>query len=221
MSEAKGPHNRGKCPFYVSPQNLFSAESSIDHCVNCVKRNKTQLESFKEDLRQIAFLTVLEETPKYDPDHPNSASYITFIKARVCTRLWAERQKILRQMPCSHQETADQEAADSASCGSNLLVDNLAAQANAIENVADVVIHRIELETLRKHLPKLLEKLTQKERNVIEMKFFKEFSGVEIAKILEVSEGRVSQLTKSALEKLSKAYLGALERAKGNPYWDT
>lgn len=221
MSEARGPHNRGKCPFYVTPQNPFSAESSIDHCVNCVKRNKTQLESFEEDLRQIAFLTVLEETPKYDPDHPNSASYITFIKARVCTRLWAERQKILQQMPYSHQEIDDQETDDGAPCRANLLIDNLVAQASVIENVADVVIHQIELETLRKHLPQLLEKLTQKEHSVIEMKFFKEFSGVEIAKILEVSEGRVSQLTKSALKKLGKAYSGTLERAAGNPYQDT
>ena len=60
-----------------------------------------------------------------------------------------------------------------------------------------------------------------KERNVIEMKFFQEFNGVELAEILEVSEGRVSQLTKSALKKLGKAYLGALERVRGNPYRDT
>ena len=216
MVEQRGPHNRGKCPFYVTPDNPFSAKSSIDHCVNCVKSDKAHLESSIEDLRQIAFLTIIEETPKYDPDHPSGASYITFIKARVCTRLWSERQKVLRQTPFSHQEVADD-----TECESNPLIDNLDAQACAIENVADTVIQQIELETLQRYLPKLLETLTQKERSVIEMKFFKEFSGVEIADILEVSEGRVSQLTKSALEKLGKAYLGALEKAKGNPYSDT
>lgn len=66
-----------------------------------------------------------------------------------------------------------------------------------------------------------MNRLTQKERAVIEMKFFQEFNGAEIAEILEVSKGRVSQLTKSALEKLGKAYLSTLERVRGNPYRDT
>ncbi len=53
------------------------------------------------------------------------------------------------------------------------------------------------------------------------MKFFQKFNGVEIAEILEVSAGRVSQLTKSALEKLGKAYLSTLESVRGNPYRHT
>ena len=216
MVEQRGPYNRGKCPFYVTPDNPLSAKLSIDHCVNCVKSGKAQLESLIEDLRQIAFLTIIEETPKYDPDHHSGASYITFIKARVCTRLWSERQKVLRQIPFSHQESLN----DTSPCEHNPLMESLAAEACAIENVADTVIQQIELETLQRYLPKLLETLTQKERSVIEMKFFKEFSGVEIADILGVSEGRVSQLTKSALEKLGKAYLSALDKARGNPYQD-
>lgn len=217
MSEIKNPQNRGNCPFYVTPENPLTAKSSIDHCVNCVKSGKSELGSLIEDLRQIAYMTIIEETPKYDPDHPSGASYITFIKARVCTRLWSERQKMMRHIPFTHQDAL----ADTSSCGSNPLIDNLTAQACAIESVADTVIQQIELETLQRYLPQLLETLTQKERSVIELKFFKEFSGIEIAEVLEVSEGRVSQLTKSALEKLGKAYLGALEKAKGNPYSDT
>lgn len=217
MAEQRGPHNRGKCPFYVVPQNPLSAESSIHHCADCAVGNNAQLRSFKEDLRQLAFLTVLEETPKYDPDHPSGASYTTFIKARVCTRLWSERKKVLLQSPFTHQEDMD----DDANCKHNPLVDNLTAQAGAIEDVAETVTHQIEIETLRKHLPKLMNRLTQKERAVIEMKFFQEFNGAEIAEILEVSKGRVSQITKSALEKLGKTYLAALERVRGNPYRDT
>ena len=217
MAEQRGPHNRGKCPFYVVPENPLSAESSIDQCTNCAISNKAQLQSFKEDLRQFAFLVVLEETPKYDPDHPSGASYITFIKARVCTRLYSERNKLLRQVPFEHQEETD----DDAGCEHNPLMDNLTAQAHAIEDVAESVTQQIEIETLRKHLPKLMDRLTHKERSVIEMKFFQEFSGMEIAEILEVSEGRVSQITKSALEKLGKAYLTALETVRGNPYRNT
>ena len=72
-----------------------------------------------------------------------------------------------------------------------------------------------------KYLPKLMDKLTQKERSVIEMKFFKELNGMEIAEVLEVSEGRVSQITQSALVKLGKAYISTLENKQGNPYRDT
>ena len=215
MSELRGPHNRGKCPFYVTPENPLSAKSSVDHCVRCVKSGKTQLESFIEDLQQIALLTIIEETPKYDPDHPSGASYTTFIKACVCTRLWSERLKVLRQIPYSHQDTLmDPE-------NSNPLIETLTAEACTIENVADTVIQQIETECLQKYLPELMEQLSQKERSIIELKFFQEFNGIEIAEMLKISEGRVSQLTKSALEKLGKAYLGALEKAKGNPYRDT
>lgn len=215
MSELRGPHNRGKCPFYVNPENPLSAKSSVDHCVNCVKSGKAHLESFIEDLRQIALLTIIEETPKYDPDHPSGASYTTFMKARVCSRLWKERQKLLRQIPYSHQDALMNTE------NHNPLTEVLTAEACTIENVADTVIQKIETECLQKYLPELIEKLSEKERTIIELKFFQEFTGTEIAEILKISEGRVSQLTKSALEKLGRAYLGALEKAKGNPYRDT
>lgn len=217
MSEKRNPHNRGKCPFHVTPQDPLSAESSIDHCIECVKENKANLEGITEDLRQIAFLTILEETPKYDPDHPSGASYTTFIKAKVCTRLWSERQKYWQQIPFPHQDAGD----DTTSHQNNPLIDSLIDEACAIENMADTVIQQLEIEILQKYLPKLMDKLTQKERSVIEMKFFKELNGVEIAEVLEVSEGRVTQITQSALAKLGKAYISTLENMQGNPYRDT
>ena len=217
MSEKRSPHNRGKCPFHVTPQDPLSAKSSIDHCVNCVKENKADLESITEDLRQIAFLTVMEETPKYNPDHPSGASYTTFIKAKVCTRLWSERQKYWQQIPFPHQDAGD----DTTAHQNNPLIESLIDEACAIENMADTVIQQLEIEILQKYLPKLLDKLTEKERSVIEMKFFKELNGVEIAEVLDVSEGRVSQITQSALEKLGKAYISTLENKQGNPYRNT
>ena len=217
MSEKRSPHNRGKCPFHVTPQNPLSAKSSIDNCVNCVKENKADLESITEDLRQIAFLTVMEETPKYNPDHPSVASFTTFIKARVCTRLWSERQKYWRQIPFPHEETGN----DTADQQKNPLIENLVAEACAIENMADTVIQQLEIQILQKYLPELLDKLTPKERSVIEMKFFEELNGVQIAERLDVSEGRVTQITQSALAKLGKAYISTLENKQGNPYRDT
>lgn len=217
MTHERGPHNRGGCPFEIDPNDLISAEDSINHCVDCVEGKRTQLESLREDLYQIAFLTVLEETPKYDPNHPSGASFITFIKAKVCTRLWAERRKVLQSIPFPLDEYTDEQQI----CEQNPLVERLMAEAYMREQLADTVIRQIEVEFLQKRLPILLAKLTKKQRKIIELKFFEEQSGVEIAQALNISEGRVSQLTQDALAKLGKAYLNALDKKDGNPYHDT
>ncbi|MDE0636169.1 MAG: sigma-70 family RNA polymerase sigma factor [Candidatus Poribacteria bacterium] len=208
------PRQRGKCPFKIEPNEPLSAETSIDQCSTCVCRNNTYLLSHKEDLRQIAFLTILEETPNYDPAHPSGASFITFMKAKVCIRLWREQRKLLQEVPCSHEECCQTDEENK----KNPLEAVLVTHACAIENIADSAIQQIEGEFLRKHLPKLLEKLTEKERRVIEMKFFEEQRGVQIAQELGISEGRVSQLTQSAFAKLGKAYIALLNAEQGNPY---
>lgn len=217
MTQQRGPHNRGQCAFYVIPNEPLSAETSINKCVKCACGNNSQMVSLNDDLKQIAFLTILEETPHYNPDHPSGASYTTFIKAKVCTRLWKEKTKILRETPYSHQECDGYDEDHQ----NNPLTEGLIRQACVIENMADNVIQQIEVEFLRKRLPKLLDKLTQNERRVIEMKFFEECRGVDVAEKIGISEGRVTQLTQSALAKLGKAYLAALDTEQGNPYHNT
>ncbi len=213
MTQERGPHYRGRCPFEVIAGDPLSAETSINHCVDCVAGKNVQLASLREDLYQIAMLTIIEETPNYDPNHKSGASFITFIKAKVCTRLWSERQKVLQYIPFSHQ-------ADTEVCEHNPLVTGLLAEAGMREDIADTMIRQIETEFLQKHLPTLLSTLTKQQRKVIELKFFEEQSGVEIAQTLDMSQGRVSQLTKDGLAKLGKAYLLALDKARGNPYRD-
>lgn len=214
MAQLQGPNNRGQCPFYVIPDDPLSATASVHQCVSCAVQNNAQMLSHNEDLRQIAFLTIIEETPKYDPDHPSGASYTTFIKAKVCTRLWQERTKILREIPYSHQECDGQDSDDP----NNPLVIGLFAQACVIENMADNVIQKIEVEFLRNNLPNLMNKLSENEGQVIQMKFFDACKGKQIAEKLNVTEGYVTRLTQSALAKLGKAYLNALDTENGNPY---
>lgn len=211
------PSKRHLCPFDIVPNEPLSAETSIDHCVTCVCRNDAHLLSHSEDLRQIAFLTILEETPNYDPEHKSGASFITFIKSKVCIRLWREQRKLMQEIPFSHQERCE----DNNESNKNPLKEALITQVCAIENIADNVIQQIEVEFLRKSLPKLLENLTEKERRVIEMKFVKEYHGTQIAQELNISEGRVTQLKQSALVKLGKAYLALLNTHQGNPYRET
>ena len=210
------PRHRDRCPFYVTPENALSAEPSIHQCVTCVTRNSSRLSQHYDDLRQIAFLAILENTPKYDQEHTSGANFITFIKAKVCTRLWKERRQLIKEMretPYCHLDDDPHEVNDP-----NPLVARLTAEACIVENMADHVIQQIEAEFLRKALPDLLDKLTKKEQRIIQMKFFEEQSGVNIAQELGISEGRVSQLTQRALAKMGKAYILALDTEKGNPY---
>lgn len=200
MSNYCGPHNSGNFPFYISPNDPLSAESSVDHCVRCATSNDTRLEGMREDFRQIAYLTILEEEPKYDPQHPSGASFITFIKSRVCSRLWSERRRESKYLPFSHDESLAED------CDTNPLVSSLIADACNCESVVDIVCREIEVEQFQHFFPQMLSSLPEKERDVIMLRFFEHCSGVEISRKLSLSEGRVSQLTKTALSKLRKAY---------------
>lgn len=194
MTSQRGPHHAGKCPFEVVSGNPFSVESSVRRCVECATEYNKRLESLKEDFYQIAMLTVLEAMPKYDPNHPSGASLTTFIKLSVCKRLWAEREKELNCLPFPD----DEQHTDDENCMYNPLVAGLNAEACAQEALEDEVIRQLEVEEFCEHLPQILAKLTEKQRSVLEMKFYEECSGVEIAKALGISEGRVSQIAKTA-----------------------
>ena len=201
MLNNRGPHYSAKCPFYILPDNPLSAETSVNQCVQCVTCDHPRLEGMRDDFRQLAYLTILEEAPKYDPDHPSGASFITFMKSHVCGRLWSERRKASKYTPFSHDAPFEAES------HANPLIASLTAEACASESLEDEVCQKMEIEDFRAALPQLLAGLRKKERQAIALKYFKDCSGRDIAKQLRVSEGRVSQLLKSALGKLRKAHL--------------
>lgn len=201
MFNDRGPHYSAKCPFYIEPNNPLSAEKSIEQCVRCATRGHCRLQGIHDDFRQIAYLTILEDEPKYDPAHDSGASFITFMKSRICGRLWSERRKALKYTPFSMDPPAEPDARP------NPLVAGLTAEACASESLEDEVCQKMEIEDFRAALPQLLARLGKKERQAIALKYFKDASGRDIARQLRVSEGRVSQLLKSALGKLRKAHL--------------
>ncbi len=61
---------------------------------------------------------------------------------------------------------------------------------------------RLENHELTKIISQMLEKLSKKERLVISLYYYEELTQKEIAEVLEISEGRVSQLHSQALIKL-------------------
>lgn len=73
----------------------------------------------------------------------------------------------------------------------------------------------IEKSELKEMLEEALEILTDKEKKVILLYYYEEFTLKEISRVLEVSESRVSQLHTKALQKMKTkmgSYIGLLER---------
>ncbi len=212
MIQQRGPHNSGKCPFHIDPASPLSAEKSIDRCVACVTCGNQRLQSLKEDFRQIAYQTILEERPKYDPTHPSGASFITFIRSRVCGKLRDQRKKHLKSLPFPVLEESSRLESqsywgDAPQPPNNPLVDGLVADARQCEGVSEQVVRRVEVEQFERLLPQLLERLSKQERRTLKLKFFEGFTTVEIAEVLGVTKGRVSQINNAALAKLKRAYL--------------
>ncbi len=63
-------------------------------------------------------------------------------------------------------------------------------------------VKQLEKRELTRVLAKILEKLSEKERIVISLYYYEELTQKEIAEVLSVSEGRISQLHSQALIKL-------------------
>ena len=75
-------------------------------------------------------------------------------------------------------------------------------------NFFDNVSKKVEEEELIEIIKKILQKMNKKEQLVIQLYYFEELSLKEIAKILEISESRVSQIHKNVIRKLRKELNG-------------
>jgi RNA polymerase sigma factor for flagellar operon FliA len=64
---------------------------------------------------------------------------------------------------------------------------------------------RLEAEELTQKVKSCLEKLSEKERHVISLYYYEELTQKEIAEVLQLSEGRISQLHSQALSRLKGA----------------
>ena len=211
MRYLRGPRYNQNCPFPIVANDPLSAEKAVRRCAACATTFNTRLETLTEDFFQIGMLTVLKALPQYDPNHSSGASLMTYMKKVVCKRLWKERQKELRKEQKDLLYPLEEEHTDDADFRPNPLVAGLNTEACARETFVEEFIKQLELEKFCEHLPQILAKLADRERRTLEMKYFEGRSGVEIAEELCISEGRVSQITKTALEKLKKAYLLGLE----------
>ena len=80
-------------------------------------------------------------------------------------------------------------------------------------NPFDAPDHRLEAEELTRVIAEVLEFLNEKERQVISLLYYEELTNKEIAEVMDLSEGRVSQLHSQALIKLKNKV-----RSRISPY---
>ena len=88
------------------------------------------------------------------------------------------------------------EQLDDDNSGGNSFIDNLE------DTSQPSVQEKLEANELTRELAGYLEQLSEKERLVIALLYYEELSQKEIAEVLELSEGRISQLHSQALGKL-------------------
>ncbi|MCE3037667.1 RNA polymerase sigma factor FliA [Helicobacter anatolicus] len=75
-------------------------------------------------------------------------------------------------------------------------------QYNAIEN--DNIVEKLEKEELIEKIKSVLETLSQREQLIIQMYFFEEMNLSEIKEVLEITESRISQITKEVIKKIRR-----------------
>lgn len=213
MTHQRNPNNSEQCFFHIDPSSVLTADESIAQCVKCIIHGNPRLQSLKEDFHQTAYEATLNAKSDYNPADPSGASFTTFVRSRVCGTLWNARREALKAgIPFPIAEAAG----DTEPLANNPLVDALVADACQCDGVDERVICCVEVEQFERLLPQLVVGLSDKERRVLKLRFFEGLKGVEIAKALGVTQGRVSQLIHTALAKLKKAYLNASQQQRND-----
>ena len=190
-----------KCPAYEH-QGHFEADNNtvksffpdLKYCATCMSQTPPKRLDLTDDLFQVAALVLIDKGPKFDPLHKSGASFRSFIRVRICgTLMDAKNREIrqsLREVPMSYAPA--NEPCDSEAPASVLQVPD--PQAAFEDRLADEL-------SFASALPKLLNMLTPKEREIFTY-LREDWQNHEIADVLNLSKGRVSQLVKQVNMKL-------------------
>ena len=190
-----------KCPSY-DHQGFFKADNDtvksffpdLSHCATCMSQTPPKRTDLEEDMFQVAALTLIDKGPRFNPGHESGASFRNFIRVRICGALMdAKKREIkqsLREVSTSYvpvNETRETAA------GSVLQFPD--PQADFEDRLAEDL-------SFASALPDILKILTPGEQKVFTY-LREDWQNHEIASVLNLSKGRVSQLVKQVIEKLA------------------
>ena len=198
-----------KCPSYkhqgiFQPNNetVKSLLSDLNHCAACIAAAPPKRPDLRDDLLQIASLTLLEKGPRFDPAHESGAKFGSFIRPHICGALMNAKVK---ELTYSNRECLDFNGHESPSKEAVPEVDQdinwlweLPDPSAAFE---DKLIRELSFADA---LPALLKILTPREREIFGC-IRENQRNSEIAEVLKLSESRVSQLVNQVTLKLAAA----------------
>lgn len=202
-----------RCPPYshkgeFQPNNatITGFLSDLRRCANCIAYEPPSLPAFRDDLIQIASITLIKKGPAFNPTHKSGASFGTFIRPRICGSLIDAKHKELK-----HRARECSESYMDVAANGKLNVDD-EKDIDLILNVpdpnaecfVDELIWEIAVANFEKVLPQLLENLTPREQQVFTC-IREGMSNCDIAKVLKLSQPRISQLARNVEQKLRVA----------------
>lgn len=202
-----------KCPPYSHDGEFHPNDTTIKgllpdlrRCANCIAYESPTLSAFRDDLLQIASITLIKKGPAYNPTHESGASFGTFIRPRICGSLMYAKQRELKHLSRESPE-------------SNLVSDTIGLldvddqkeidiiynfpDANA-ENFVDELVWEVSVANFEKALPQLLDVLTHREQQVFSY-IREDLPKCEIAKMMNLSPPRITQLARNVEQKLRDA----------------
>lgn len=203
--QAKGT----KCPRYMH-QGIFRPTDEMvkpllpdmRQCAGCIAAAAPQRLDLRDDLFQVASVTLIEKGPAFNPIHQSGASFGTFIRPRICGALMDEKNRelthIRREVPCFENALDPSEDPES---DINQDIGRLWAVLDPHAEFEAAVVRDVSFATA---LPKLLKMLTPREQEVFHC-LRDDYQNCEIAEALTISEARVSQLVKQVTLKLTNA----------------
>ena len=201
-----------KCPPYSHEGKFLPNDATIAgflpdlrRCANCIAYEPPSLPAFRDDLIQIASITLLKKGPAFNPAHESGASFGTFIRPRICGSLiYAKRKELVHHA----RECPEAYMVSDANVRLNIedercmdLIQNY-ADANA-EYFVDELVWEISVAKFEKVLPQLLKALTHREQQVFTY-IREDMPNCEIAKMMKLSQPRISQLVRNVEQKLRK-----------------
>lgn len=198
-----------KCPPYKH-QGIFQPDNEtvksflpdLMYCAACIANAAPQRADLRDDLLQVASVTLIDKGPMFNPEHESGANFRSFIRVRICGALMDMKEREVRhntrEVPLPDEEWKPHETLDT--------VDN-----PEIESLLQFPDPRAEFEnrlvrdiSFLSALPELLKTLTPREHKVF-IYLREDRQNHEIAKMLNISKSRVSQLVAQVTLKLANA----------------
>lgn len=204
LPNAKCPPYQHEGSFIADGATMCRLRPDMKRCAGCIAFHSPRYPDFRDDLEQFAAMVLIEKGPTYDPFHESRASFGTFIRPHICLRLMNAKKREVgyrdRMDLVSGPGDAFSEAdADSLHGVSVIETYPDSRSSHFTEEVADAALR----EDFLAALPELLTCLTPREREVFQH-LHTDTSASAIAVALKLSKGRVSQLRKQVIEKLSE-----------------